>query len=282
MKSKNVIMLGVMGMLIMIPAFASAEEAAVGASAEISVTGSAGGTVTPPAPPASADSWSFGESNPQMPPPRAGEGRQMDPRKPLPIRESPTLLRESPSRPSVAPRDSASGQATGKRMIASGTPMNDEQREKMEERREEMMERMVERRGEMMERMASHMITKMRAAVVRLTKLADRLDSRIAKLKAQGVSTATAEANIAIARTKIAEASATITLGEGSIASAVLSIDSAATGTAMSTAGKGVRDALEKARAAIKEAHKALVLAITSVKANVKVEVSASSSATTP
>lgn len=121
------------------------------------------------------------------------------------------------------------------------------------------------------------MITRLKAAVERFTKIADRIDSRILKLKGNGVDTSKAESNVAIARTKITEATAAVAAAEASITSAVASANASETSstTAPVDSGKPVREALQKARAAVEEAHKALVNAVESLRANVKVEVHA-------
>jgi len=264
MKSTTIISASILGMFMMIPSLALAEEVSTGASA----------ITPPPAPPVTVDGYSFGESHPQTPPGTGMTGMEAPP-KPVLIRESPTrrtqemMIRESPTKQnSGALRDSASGQATGKRMMASGTPMSDERREKMEARKEEMREKMEERRSEMLERMSTQMITKMKAAVERFTKLGDRVDSRIAKMKEKGIDTTTAVANMVVARAKIAAASTAIASAESSIAAAVAAIEETPTGDGI----KNVRSSLQVARTAIGEAHKALVASISSLRANVKSE----------
>ncbi len=286
MKSTSIISVSILGMLMMVPSLASAEEASAGATTETTAGGSsastetsAGATITPP--PASAPTL-----------------RESPTRRSLPLRENPT------GQGVIAPRDVATGQSSGKRMMASGTrplppvmekrmekrdemqdrkmgsgtPMIGDQKEVRGGRKAEMEVRMQEKRGEMLKRMSMQMIARMNAAMDRFTKLADRVDSRIAKMKEKGVVTTTAEANIAIVRTKIAEAKAAVALAESNVASAVLAAN-VGTSTTSNGAGKSVREALQKARTAVQEAHKALVTAIGSLKANVKVDVVATGSA---
>ncbi len=298
MKSTAIISAGIVSMLMLVPILVSAEEAAAGATTGAESGGtsassgaSASATITPPpAPPATSDGYSFGESNPQMPPGKGGAG-MVAPPKPLLIRESPTKSGV------VSPRDAASGLPTGKRMMASGTsplppilenrmekrdemhdrmmgsgtPMNGERKERMEERKQE-------HRGEILKRISTQMIARMEAAIERFTTMALRLDSRVAKLKEKGVNTATAEANIGVARTKVAEATTAVGLAKSSVQSAV----TAASSTPSSDAGKSVREALQKAREAVVAAHKALVVAIASLKANVKIEAGATTTAVAP
>ena len=215
------------------------------------------------------------------------------------------------------PRDAASGQSTGKRLngLPPGTPVTgtmmrinasgtralpanmenrmerrDEMRNKLkerasstreniEERRGEMRTRMQERRSDILKREAAQVIKRMHAAIDRFTKIADRIDSRITKMKEKGVDTGKAEASVAIARTKITEATAAVANAEASIASAADNADASASTTASSDAGKPVREALQKARVAVEAARKALVEAVESLRANVKVEIHATTTA---
>lgn len=149
-----------------------------------------------------------------------------------------------------------------------------------EERRDEMREKMQERKSEILKRHATNMVRQMRAAIGRISKLADRMDSRIAKMKERGADTSQAEANIAIARTKITEASAAVKLAEDAIASAVVAADVSASSTSPSDPGKAVREALNKAKEAVFAAHKALVEAIKSLK-GIRIDVVATTTAST-
>lgn len=139
-------------------------------------------------------------------------------------------------------------------------------RESAQERRDEMKEKMQEKKSEILKRHATNMVRHMRAAIGRISKLADRMDSRIAKMKERGVDTSKPEANIAVARAKIAEASAAVKLAEDAIAGAVALADVNASSTAPSDPGKAVREALNKGKEAVFAAHKALVEAIKSLK----------------
>ncbi|OGZ06250.1 MAG: hypothetical protein A2845_00385 [Candidatus Lloydbacteria bacterium RIFCSPHIGHO2_01_FULL_49_22] len=158
------------------------------------------------------------------------------------------------------------------RLIGSGTPPLGERKERIDERRQEMNDRKEERRSEILKRMARQMIGRMNAAIERIEKLADRVDSRIAKLIEKGVDTTSATANVAITRTKITEARAAVAKAEASILGAATQADAMTGSTTPSDAGKPVREALEEARIAVVAAHKALVVAIVSLKANVKIE----------
>jgi len=252
MKSKQIISISILSLLMLSPMFVSAQ----------TVTGSAS---------ASVDTGTTGSSS-----------------------DSTSII--------VSPRDTASGLPTGKRqhgeiiikkeldrVMASGTkPLSPalEKQMRMRDvtlehrasttsvRKEEAQERKGERmqeRGEMLKGRANLMITRMSAAIDRFSTLADRIDSRIAKLKASGVDTSTAEAKIAIARTKIAEAGVAVTLAKSGVSTAVITAD-ADVSVKPVDAGKAVREALQKALTAIEGARKALVEAIVSLRANIKVE----------
>ena len=209
---------------------------------------------------------------------------------------------EASSHVVTPPRDTASGLPTGKRTMATNTKMmpagmdlrnkmmasgtkplprgmeermenRDDMRARMmnggssEKRGAEMREKMMERRGEILKRIADKMIVRLNAAVDRLTKLADRADSRIAKLKERGADMSKAEANIAITRTKITEAKAAINAALGTLDTAVIQANVSASTTKPSDPGKIVRTSLQKARESVFAAHKALVTAIASIKA---------------
>ena len=211
-----------------------------------------------------------------------GNGKKMPPK--------PIMLRESPTRGVMTARESATGKATGRlNALPPGIPTTDTRMRIMgtattTPERMEMRQQMQERRSEIVKHMAGMMVNRMKAAVERLTKIALRMDSRIAKLKARGVDTAKAEANIVIARTKMAEASADITVAETAIGDAVLSADATGTSTAPKDPAKSVREPLIKAKEAVFAAHKALVDAIASISAGVSVngntEVNGSSTVT--
>lgn len=226
----------------------------------------------------------------------------LPPHQPMLLRESPSKasdgqLRESPSKPSMGmhdtkgPRDASSGQSSGRlNGLPPGEPFmgkhgsttpprpmgvpkdmreggassteRDNMREKMDERRDGMKQKQDEHRGEMLKRMAHQMIERMQAAVDRLKKLSDRINSRILKQKGAGVDTSTTEAVLVIARGKITDAQAAIDLAKGAIDSAAQNADATASSTTSSNAGKPVREALSKAKDAVFAAHKALVDAI--------------------
>ncbi len=273
MKSTRIIALTILGTLVLSPVLALGEETGASASAGTETTVSSGdGSAT----------TSTGASG------------------------SATTERESPSRPSQgkpalyhevkSPRDSASGQATGKqlnslppgtrpaasgtkplpagmdvrnKMMASGTkPLppgmeqrlenRDEHKAEMTEKREAMQEKRQEHRGEILKRQAMQLIKVAKAAIERYAKLIERINSRIAKLKAEGKDTTKAEAAIAVAVAKLAEAKAAVALAESSLPNAVLQADASASSSVKIDSGKPVREALAKVREALKAVQKAL------------------------
>jgi archaellum component FlaC len=203
----------------------------------------------------------------------------------------PTLYRESPSRPSSGkPSGLPPGKPViGNRMLnASGTkemPKAADMRERAMNRPtstemgmgrgEEMREKMMEKRAEIMKRMIEQQVGRMKAMIDRLTKLADRLASRIAKLKERGVDTTKTESLLSDARAKIELARSATSEAERAAKDIIAGTTASSTATGSSTIakpelGKSVRDALAKAREAVKAAHKALVEAISSLNASDK------------
>lgn len=137
-----------------------------------------------------------------------------------------------------------------------------------DERRAEARARMEEKRSEILKHVAEQVFGRMGAAIERLSKLGDRVDSRIAKLKEQGVDTSKSEELMKTTRTKIAEASTALDAAKQEIDAAALLADASASSTKPVDAGKPVRESLEKARTAVVAAHKALVAAVESLKAS--------------
>lgn len=140
--------------------------------------------------------------------------------------------------------------------------------ENREERRAEARERMEEKRSEILKHLSEQMFKRMEAAIERYTKLSDRVDSRIQKLKEKGVDTTKSESLVATTRTKIAEAKAAVETARQEVEGAATLADDSASSTKPIDAGKRVRENLEEARVAITAAHKALVSAIESLKAS--------------
>ena len=299
MKSTQIISMGILGMLVLSPIFALAEGGAVSGTASGEVKTE---TTTSPSGPSGATNWSFGASNPTtVSSGGSGSGRVVpltsstthpDERRmhqPLMIKKEMHGATSTHEEGVRGPRDVATGQSSGRRMMASGTkPLSPKMEERMEKRDQKMAsgtERMdehrgkkEERRGEVMKRMATHMVTKMQAAIDRFTKIADRLDSRVAKLKAKGVNTANAEILIALARAKTTEAMVSLSIAKTQIGSMVVSAST--TDSTSNGVGGAVRDSMQKTRDAIEAAHKALVEATKSLRANDKSEVGANSSTT--
>ena len=133
------------------------------------------------------------------------------------------------------------------------------------DRRNEMRAHAMERRGEILKRISQLMIGRMDAAIERLSKIADRIDSRILKLKEKGVDTTKPETLVGIARGKISDAKIAVGVAANAVASAVVQADASASSTKPIDAGKPVREALNKAREGVFAAHKALVEAVKSL-----------------
>ncbi len=225
-----------LGALALLPGVSFAEEIAATAHAS---TGAAGTTKAPVT--ARADSYSFGLSNPTSVGTKGHSVGKMDATgtKPL-VKDVEESMQE---------RDAMHAKLAG-----SST-----------ERRGEMRQNMMKERVDIFSRFTVTIIGRMNAAINRLRKIADRLDSRITKEKARGVDTTKAETNIAIARIKIADAETAVTLAVNIVSSTTANFDLSSTTTRLSDIGKPVREELAKAREAVFAAHKALVDAISSM-----------------
>lgn len=159
-----------------------------------------------------------------------------------------------------------------------------------EERRNEAQQQLLERRMEIMKRFIAQQIHRMEVMIERLTKIADRIASRIQKLKERGVDTAKAEELLGIARTKLNEARTILsdakakaeevasgmgsTMGTSDVdGDGALDIAAGENGTQgeKRDLGKPARDALQKAREAVRAAHRALIDAVNALKANATV-----------
>lgn len=178
------------------------------------------------------------------------------------------------------PRDAASGMPTGKRadMMQGSTTVR-------EERREEMREKMAERRSEILKRIAERMVKHMELAIERMEKIATRIDARIAKLKERGVNTAASEALLATAREKLNAAGAAVANAKAEMANALAVADVDADGDGKMDKvdpGKKVREFLTTARNAVKDAHRALVEAIKSLKSSAELRGMNTGATTTP
>ena len=157
-------------------------------------------------------------------------------------------------------RETATGRATGR--VASST---------FDERKAATQEKLAERRSAILQRIASRMIEHMERAIERLRKIATRIDSRIVKLKERGVNTAASEALLATARQKLDTATTAVESAKAAMESALTAADVDANGDGKPDKvdpGKKVREFLAAARDATKDAHRALVETIKSLKSS--------------
>ncbi|MDO8520981.1 MAG: hypothetical protein Q7S52_02600 [bacterium] len=157
-------------------------------------------------------------------------------------------------------REAATGKATGR--VASST---------IDERKAAAREKMAERRSVILQRIANRMIEQMEKAIERLGKIATRVDSRIAKLKERGVNTAASEALLATARQKLTAATTAVESAKAAMGTALTAADVDANGDGKPDKvdpGKKVREFLAAARNAVKDAHRALVETIKSLKSS--------------
>jgi exonuclease VII small subunit len=136
-------------------------------------------------------------------------------------------------------------------------------RSSVQTKREEVRTTLLARLGERLKKHIDQMIRKFNAAVERLEKLTQRIESRIAKLKAEGQNTTEAEGLVAQAKVQIS-------LAKTDIANLPGAIESALSTTAPSTTPKillrEAQSLVEKIRKELTEAHSLLVKAITKIK----------------
>ena len=138
--------------------------------------------------------------------------------------------------------------------------------QKREEKDKELAERQKEREAKKIERVKAYfekITTRLEAAVERLTKLAERLESRAQKLATEkGVDVSKTRELLGVAKTKIADAKTTI----GQIRTEVVAMFAGETEPRI--AFEKAKGLLETAKESVKAAHRALVLAIASLKAS--------------
>lgn len=165
----------------------------------------------------------------------------------------------------------AGGAVTGAREAGTGKAAGRVASTTIDERKAAAQQKMAERRSEILKRIAEKMIQKMEAEIGRMGKLTVRIDSRIAKLKERGVNTAASEALLATARQKLAAATTAVENARGAMAAALTAADVDANGDGKPDKvdpGKKVREFLASARDAIKDAHRALVETVKSLKSS--------------
>lgn len=176
-------------------------------------------------------------------------------------------------------REAGTGKATGRlNGLPPGVPVTGTRAMEMRngtstigERKEMLREKMAERRSEILKRIAEMMIHRMEAAIDRMGKIATRIDSRIAKLKERGVNTTASEALLATAREKLTLAKTALVNAKAAMGTALVVADVDANGDGKPDKvdpGKTVREFLTTARDAVKDAHKALVETVKSLKSS--------------
>ena len=124
----------------------------------------------------------------------------------------------------------------------------------VEERRENVKEKIKDR----LDKFIQNIIERFTAAINRLEKLSDRINSRIAKLEADG-------ADMTKSKTLMVEAEAKIEVAKASVT--LIKIDeTASTTAALKTSFPDLKAKIEKAKSDIKAAHAALVEVVISLK----------------
>lgn len=133
-------------------------------------------------------------------------------------------------------------------------------KEKADERRAAVKEKVDAKRKAQIKQIAERTIKRLTAAAERLEKLGDRLESRLDKLSAGGVDVSKSKELLAAARAKIAET-------KTGIDEAKTEIETALSSESPKEAFQKVREITGAANEKLKEAHKALVEAISSASA---------------
>lgn len=137
-----------------------------------------------------------------------------------------------------------------------------EKRENLQENREAKKEQFKGEAATRIRNAFAVILRRYNAALLRLDKISERLASRIDKLKAKGVDTSKAEADLASAEAAGAEAQAAIDAAQ----TAVDSIDTSS-GDVRSVVS-AAKDAVKNAKESLKKYHKALVLVTRDLKAS--------------
>ena len=149
-----------------------------------------------------------------------------------------------------------------------------ENRKELEAKRNALKKQITDRRMRLLAKFAEQQTRVHKAAIGRLTKLGDRIDSRIAKIEAEKkVSMTEAKAKMVIARADIAAAQTYLT----SIAAQVTVITSAS--TTPQVALQGVKDLFVKSRENLKTAQQSLVDVISSIKLGLGIKAEATTTA---
>jgi ABC-type transporter Mla subunit MlaD len=150
-----------------------------------------------------------------------------------------------------------------KRKTEFKTEINNKKEEiksEVEKRKEGAISQIKER----LAKFTSNTVERFNAAIDRLEKLAQRIDSRIGKLEAEGVNVSKAKELMVIAKLKIETAKTSVS---GISLQSELTASSTATSTAMIKKDfDGLRAQLDKAKTDIKAAHAALVDVVNNLK----------------
>lgn len=132
-------------------------------------------------------------------------------------------------------------------------------REQVQQKREQVRERLAEKRKQLIRDHFKRMMKRFDAALERLKKIGERIQSRIDKAKANGKDVASAQTALDRAKASWQEAKSAVDDIKGKLES-VLSADDP------KAAFKDVQNLIEAARDKIKAAHAAMVDAITALK----------------
>lgn len=136
--------------------------------------------------------------------------------------------------------------------VERGAERRGQMMENMEERHDTMVERMTETRDAVAKRLASHTGEIINSAIERLEKIADRIDSRITKLKADNQDTTDSEKYLAEARAHLTDAKTAL----ANYSALDISADKLGESFAK------VRTVASEIKATLKEAHQSLMSSV--------------------
>lgn len=140
-------------------------------------------------------------------------------------------------------------------------------REKIQEKKTEFKNNFDARKIAILKRAAENTVRILHAAILRLEKIAVRIDSRIAKMEGNKIDVATAKANMIIARQKIADAKNALETAKTTIGEIEISAKNASTTpNIMGESNKKIKEQAKQVKESLKAAHAALVSVIKELK----------------
>ena len=204
----------------------------------------------------------------------AGNGARLEAKVELEVRRKELeQKRESVKKEMESRRESLKAEVETKREIIKSEPEQKREtiKEEMEAKRESIKKEVEQRRenaiGKIQERLnefVENIIERFEAAVGRLERLAERIDSRIVKMEAENIDVKNAKELLAIAKIKIETARTSIS--EVDLESQIISSSAATTTAVVKEDFQDLKAQMEKAKKDIKAAHATLVEVVKNLK----------------